>query len=777
MATFNGTSGNDTLRGTTASDLLAGGKGNDLLYGNSGADTYSFFKGDGDDFIQDYDTTTGNTDVVNFADVKSTEVSSVLRSGDDLILKYGASDQLLINFYFNSAAYVVEQFRFSDGVTWGEADIKSRAVHNGTAGIDTLYAYKNGPNTINGLGGNDTIYGGDGNDILDGGDGNDRIFGQSSGNKILRGGAGNDYLSAYTGTGNNMLDGGSGDDEIYGGSGKDTLIGGDGNDKIYGGNGGSTLDGGSGVNLLQGGSGNDSFIVSNLTTRIVDTGGIDTAIVNTNFFKIPDFIETVTYAKGAQALPYWVDALTPSSSSGDYFKNLLSANKIFTYSFPSALPSYLRSSEDAWGWQPFNLTQKTFARQTLDYIASVIDVKFVESATSDSLNNITFSNNQQFGSEGYAFFPNSGLIGSDLFLNRSAGNLNPKDGNYAALTLIHELGHALGLKHTFNSADADGNFAEGPFLPTSEETTAWTVMSYSSQPAQYHATYQPFDIAALQYLYGVNSSYRPGNDVYTVNTVANHLIYDGGGSDALDASQQSLGSTISLEPGYWSFIGTKAPLISAPGQISINFGTRIEKLMTGSGNDSVSGNSADNEIDAGLGLDTALYNSSLANYALSKTAIGFMVKDKTGADGTDTLNNIERLQFTDARVALDISGNAGTVAKILGAVFGAAAVTNKTYVGIGLNYMDSGMSYANLTQLAIDARLGGRSSNTDVVSLLYTNVVGSAPDAANLAFYKGQLDDGSFTQGTLGVLAADTGLNTTNINLVGLSQTGIEFTL
>ena len=85
------------------------------------------------------------------------------------------------------------------------------------------------------------------------------------------------------------------------------------------------------------------------------------------------------------------------------------------------------------------------------------------------------------------------------------------------------------------------------------------------------------------------------------------------------------------------------------------------------------------------------------------------------------------------------------------------------------------MSYANLMQLAIDARLGGRSSNTDVVNLLYTNVVGSAPDSGSLAFYKGLLDDVTYTQGSLGVLAADSSINTMNINLVGLVQTGVEF--
>ena len=140
MATYNGTSGNDTLYGSSGSDLLIGGKGDDRLFSQAGNDTYQFSKGDGSDFIQDYDTTAGNIDVVLFTDVRSTEITSVTQSGTDLILKYGVSDQLLINYYFSSPAnFLIEQFKFSDGVTWVVADIKSRTVQNGTAAADTLY--------------------------------------------------------------------------------------------------------------------------------------------------------------------------------------------------------------------------------------------------------------------------------------------------------------------------------------------------------------------------------------------------------------------------------------------------------------------------------------------------------------------------------------------------------------------------------------------------------------------------------------------------------------
>ena len=209
-------------------------------------------------------------------------------------------------------------------------------------------------------------------------------------------------------------------------------------------------------------------------------------------------------------------------------------------------------------------------------------------------------------------------------------------------------------------------------------------------------------------------------------------------------------------------------------------GSNAADTLDGSNvNDSLIGGQGNDRIDGHGGSDTAVFSGVSSKYTITKSLVNgvttFTVSDKTGANGVDTLISIERLQFSDKKLAIDLDTNAGKVVKILGAVFGPSSVANKSYVGIGLGYLDSGMSYANLMQLAIDANFGRRGSNSDVVKLLYTNVVGSAPDAATLASYKSLLDKGTYTQATLGVLAADTFENTTNINLIGLAKTGVEY--
>jgi hypothetical protein len=150
----------------------------------------------------------------------------------------------------------------------------------------------------------------------------------------------------------------------------------------------------------------------------------------------------------------------------------------------------------------------------------------------------------------------------------------------------------------------------------------------------------------------------------------------------------------------------------------------------------------------------------------------------SGASSTLSLTNMERLVFNTGtdKWAIDIDGNAGITAKVLGAVFGASAVSNPTYVGIGLNYLDTSISttkYADLMQLAFNA--AGATTSTAVVNLLWNNLFHAAPTAAEAAPIIAMIDSGSYTAGTLGVLAADTSFNATNINLVGLHQTGLHY--
>jgi hypothetical protein len=206
----------------------------------------------------------------------------------------------------------------------------------------------------------------------------------------------------------------------------------------------------------------------------------------------------------------------------------------------------------------------------------------------------------------------------------------------------------------------------------------------------------------------------------------------------------------------------------------IVIGLAGDDIIYGNGGmDSLFGGIGNDTIEGGDGIDTAQFSSSWNDYKTSLANKVFSVTDKrSSSDGTDSLTGIERLKFTDKSIAIDLDGNAGITAKVIGAVLGSSSVKNPTYVGIGLSYSDKGMSYSDLGALALSAV--GVTTNDAIVTTIWRNVVGFNPSAAEKAPFVKMLADG-MKAGDLVALAADTAFNTSNINLVGLAQTGIEY--
>lgn len=261
------------------------------------------------------------------------------------------------------------------------------------------------------------------------------------------------------------------------------------------------------------------------------------------------------------------------------------------------------------------------------------------------------------------------------------------------------------------------------------------------------------------------------NLVFTDEFKGFKILMDTAGLDTINAAAMTASVMINLNSGATSSL--------SGGQFSIAAGILIENAIGGDGNDTLIGNEANNifrgnrgsdSIDGGAGIDTAVFLHQKSAYNINATADRILV----GVGGeTDTLTNVERLQFTNLKTAFDLDGSAGKTAKILGAVFGKDAVANKEYAGIGLSLLDGGMGYEQLAALAMNA--AGRSASADVVALLWTNLFGVGPSAQQAAEYVALLDSQQIGVGGLTVLAAETGLNTANINLVGLSQTGLDY--
>lgn len=203
--------------------------------------------------------------------------------------------------------------------------------------------------------------------------------------------------------------------------------------------------------------------------------------------------------------------------------------------------------------------------------------------------------------------------------------------------------------------------------------------------------------------------------------------------------------------------------------------TGPDTLYGGNGRDSLRGQQGDDILDGGADIDVAVFSGLTSSFSLVAQETSWAVTDGTGTQGRDLLVDVERILWDDGYWALDLDGNAGTTVKTLGAVFGKASIHNEVYVGIGIGLLDGGMSYEALMDLALDAALGDNASHTAIVNLLYSNVVGVAPSAGDLAYFKGLLDSGAYSPAELGVLAAETDLNLVNIGMEGLLASGIGY--
>lgn len=198
------------------------------------------------------------------------------------------------------------------------------------------------------------------------------------------------------------------------------------------------------------------------------------------------------------------------------------------------------------------------------------------------------------------------------------------------------------------------------------------------------------------------------------------------------------------------------------------------------GNDGFAGRGGNDVLNGDGGIDVAEYAGARSNFTLARSAEGWQITDARGTEGTDTLTGIERLQFKDSSLALDLQGHAGTVARLIGAAFGPQMLARADLVGIGLSMLDGGMSVLQLSALALSteifAQLAGTPSNADFVRTVYRNVTGTEPGEQALREYVVQLDSGATTQVALLAWAADTAENAQHIDLVGLTQAGIAFT-
>jgi len=296
-----------------------------------------------------------------------------------------------------------------------------------------------------------------------------------------------------------------------------------------------------------------------------------------------------------------IDALLDKGPDWNYLSNS-NANVLY-YTFSTASGNETGKA----GQEMFSFAQQTAARTAFSYIQQVTGIEFRETGTGTAaqihLAKMDLDGQYTTGlcswQAGYRSYPDGTLTeytaNAYVYLDNAnwshiTDNLTPGTQGYE--TLLHELGHAIGLKHPF--AESAGDIA----LPAYEDNTANTIMSYTSTGGSY-STFQPYDIAALNWLYGGDG-------------LRGALGMNGSGARYLTGTNKS------------------------------------ETLMGTGFNDIFQGNGGNDMIYGGEGRDTAIFGGSYGNYRFTNLANGDLAV--ISAEGETTLSQIDVLQFADMSV-------------------------------------------------------------------------------------------------------------------------------
>jgi Ca2+-binding RTX toxin-like protein len=204
----------------------------------------------------------------------------------------------------------------------------------------------------------------------------------------------------------------------------------------------------------------------------------------------------------------------------------------------------------------------------------------------------------------------------------------------------------------------------------------------------------------------------------------------------------------------------------------------LDKTVSLVVNDTIKGQPGTDFFDGGLGIDTVVYNGPQERYSITKSGNRYVVSEPTGSDDTDYLSNIERIQFSNGKVALDLGGNAGQAARLIGALLGPSFIKDKALAGVVLGLIDQDYSIESIANLGLNTSfylaLAGSTKHEDFVNHVFRNVVGRPPEVNEQKTYVDMLYAGT-SQAALAVMAAGTEFTASQIGLTGLTSHGWDF--
>ncbi|MEQ1715162.1 MAG: M10 family metallopeptidase [Hyphomicrobium sp.] len=335
-----------------------------------------------------------------------------------------------------------------------------------------------------------------------------------------------------------------------------------------------------------------------------------------------------------------------------------------TYSFPTSINDFSGYSQVN-GFTAFNASQQFAAVRAVAMYGAVCGLNITKT-TVPGAGNLRFAEADSIdvgnglvktGGSAFAQIPDDSdpstpaFSQGDTWYNHTGYRSAPIGSFAATAGVLHELGHALGLKHGHQASGGNNTL-----LSDNHNSQEYSIMTYKAFPGQQpvpgssppqfalpkHYPTSPMmdDIFALQWLYGADYNYNKTNTVYTWNAVNGEMlvnghhfngvdnvfggvpshhkifmtVWDGGGVDTYNFANFTTKAVINLAPGSWStpHNGLRADLGSghfARGSIANawsfanDFRAYIENANGGSNHDSITGNIVNNVLHGNGGND------------------------------------------------------------------------------------------------------------------------------------------------------------------------------
>lgn len=387
------------------------------------------------------------------------------------------------------------------------------------------------------------------------------------------------------------------------------------------------------------------------------------------------------------------------------------------------------TDNETFNWFGLNANEQAAVVEALNGIAQGAGISFEQYDDSEAVvGELRFTGSDSISSYAHAYTPfNDTVESGDVWFSRDwrlAGGAPIVKGSYEYVTLVHEIGHALGLQHPF-----DEGYAGEVSLPDEYDNYLYTVMSYTAGPNMDETVYANFypttlmylDLVALEKLYGPSDNANPGdtNYVYQANQTYWETITDSSGIDTITYVSSSHGGIIDLSNADFSHMGRPVRFDNGTATrdtIGLGPSTRIENATGGDGNDTLIGNYLANQLIGNGGNDI-----------LTGGAGADVLNGGTGADRLRGGNGNDTLLWQAADTRVDGGTGAGDALKLLSGNLDLAGISNARIINIEKINMTGG---GNNTLTLNESDLLDLSSTTNTIRVLGTdldtvNILGS----------------------------------------------------